>query len=133
MALKQDKKRKIKYFSSRLDFYFLQGGANRCYKGFKGWHRSALFALLLSGTDPRRDNFFDTEESKLVDPALWRDTNQLPANFLQEMDGFQIDVEHLSWFLNEISIQIKKHENSEELIEWEDFISRNKIRFTDFK
>jgi hypothetical protein len=55
----------------------------------------------------------------------------LPANFLEEMDGFQIETEHLSWFLNEISVQIKKHGNFQELIEWKDFISKNKIRFTD--
>ncbi len=117
MALKREKKNQLKYFSSRLDFYFLEGGASRCYENFKGWHRSALFALLLSGVDPRRDDFFDTEESKLIDFNLWRNTNQLPSNFLDEMNGFEIDSEHLDWFLNEISIQIEKHKNTQELIE----------------
>ena len=132
MALKQAIKNEIKYYSSRLDFYFLQGGASRCYLNFRGWHRSALFALLLSGVDPRRDGFFDTEESNLVDPALWRDTNQLPVNFLEEMNGFQVNPEHLRWFLNEISIQMKKYKNTQELVEWENFIEENKSRFEDF-
>jgi hypothetical protein len=131
MSLKRVTKNRVKYFSSRLDFYFLQGGASGCYKNFKSWHRSALFVLLLSGVDPRRDNFFDTEESRLVDPALWRETNQLPANFLEEMNGFRVDAEHLAWFINEAAIQIKKQGNSQELVEWEDFISMNEKRFND--
>ncbi len=133
MALKQYIKYRIKYFSARLDFYFLEGGASRCYKGFRGWHRSALLALLFSGVDPRQSNFFETEESKLIDASLWRDTNQLPENFMDEMDGFQVDQEHLGWFLNEISIQIKKHKNMQELIGWENFLEENKERFKDFK
>jgi hypothetical protein len=133
MSLKQATKNQIKYFSSRLDFYFLEGGARRCYENFRGWHRSALLALLLSGVDPRREGFFDTVESNLIDPALWRDTNQLPANFLEEMNGFQVDAEHLAWFVNEVAIQIKKHGNSQELVEWEDFISMNEKRFTELK
>lgn len=130
MALKQVIKNQIKYFSSRLDFYFLEGGASRCYKTFRGWHRSALFALLLSGVDPRQEGFFDTEESNLIDPSLWRDTNQLPVNFLEEMNGFTVDSEHLNWFLAEVSIQIKKHKNILELEEWEAFIKNNHERFT---
>jgi hypothetical protein len=93
----------------------------------------ALFALLLAGVDPRRDDFYDTEESNLVDPALWRDTNQLPVNFLEEMDGFQVDPEHLRWFLNEISIQLRKFNNSQEMAEWENFVEDNKLRFEGFR
>jgi hypothetical protein len=130
MALKQATKNRIKYFSSRLDFYFLEGGASRCYKNFRGWHRSALLALLFSGVDPCQEGFLKTEESNLIDPALWRDTNQLPTNFFEEMNGFTIDSEHLNWFLKEVSIQLKKHKNILELDEWEAFVKNNQERFT---
>jgi hypothetical protein len=119
--------------TGEVDDYFRRLGGAGCYLGFADWHVPALVLLLLSGVDPGTKEFLQSEESSLIDPTLWRSTDNLPIRTKERLCDLKLSPGlfhlYLTWATKRIS-EISKE--PEHLLDWMRFMTENNERFRPF-
>lgn len=131
MTLKNERMQKLKMITTDVADYFSRLGGSGRYQGFREWHIPAIVVLVLVGINPQKEDFFNLEESKLINPQIWRDTDKLPEKIYRDLIEFKCDPEHFAWYLKECTMKILNFKDIREMLGWAEFLTINRNIFND--
>lgn len=124
---------KLWKISAEINDYFAKLGGSGRYSGFYEWHGPALLLLLVSGVDPTRKDFLQSEESYLIHPRLWRETESLVEETNRRLIDLKMSPAVFDDYLNSVTKRLcELNSETSQLLGWMKFIAENSDRFRSF-
>ncbi len=105
-----------------INDYFSHLGGSGQYAGFYNWHVPALLLLIITGTDPSDENFYETEDSLVISPRMWRETDGLPKKLATKLKGVNFPPQEINSFIATTTKKIADFSEIRELFGWAKFL-----------
>lgn len=105
-----------------INDYFRHLGGSGQYEGFCEWHTHALLLLLIIGIDPSAEKFYETEDSLLISPRVWRETDGLPEKIAAKLKSINFRPQKVNLFIANTTKKIADLSEIRELFGWLRFL-----------